>query len=205
MRRVYSILIITILYIVLDFKYMESETLQITTYYPAPYGAYVSILTTGNTILARDGGRVGIRTANPNAELDVVGNIKWGTGRGMLSMDQGASIELGGAGTPYIDFSNDDSTDFDMRLRLTDDDELRIEGGRLYVDGDLFVAGRILGFCTVVNYPGGTCPSGTQVVGFRPGSNAVYYDFYATDASTLNISRYRFSIFSSGQYICCRI
>jgi len=31
-----------------------AETLVLTTYYPAPYGGYVSILTTGRTALARD-------------------------------------------------------------------------------------------------------------------------------------------------------
>jgi len=37
---------------------MESESLTITTYYPAPYGAYTKLLTTGDTILSRDSGKL---------------------------------------------------------------------------------------------------------------------------------------------------
>lgn len=68
---------------------------------------------------------------------DTVGRIKWGTKRGALLPNQGASIELGGAGTPYLDFSNDMDTDFDMRLILSGDDELTIGGGDLDVRGNL--------------------------------------------------------------------
>jgi hypothetical protein len=57
--------------------FIGSETLVLTTYYPAPYGGYVSILTTGQTLLARDTGNVGIRTGNtaPRRPLDVNGEI----------------------------------------------------------------------------------------------------------------------------------
>lgn len=57
--------------------FIGSETLALTTYYPAPYGGYVSILTTGQTLLARDTGNVGIATGNtaPRRPLDVNGEI----------------------------------------------------------------------------------------------------------------------------------
>jgi hypothetical protein len=61
----------------------------------------------------------------------VKGAIKWGTSRGFLTTDQGASIELGGSGTPYIDFINDGATDYDVRISLPGDDALAIEGGNL--------------------------------------------------------------------------
>ncbi|MFA6434582.1 MAG: hypothetical protein WCW52_07800 [Elusimicrobiales bacterium] len=61
-------------------NFLGSEPLTLTTYYPAPYGGYAALLTTGgnpaaafNTILARDNGRVGIGAAGPNARLDVQG------------------------------------------------------------------------------------------------------------------------------------
>ena len=38
---------------------VASESVTLTTYYPAPSGVYVQMITTGNTFLARDGGRVG--------------------------------------------------------------------------------------------------------------------------------------------------
>jgi len=55
----------------------------------------------------------------------------WGTSG--LYGDHGGSIELGGSGTPYIDFHNDTTTDFDARIRLTGDDVLRVEGASLEV------------------------------------------------------------------------
>lgn len=60
--------------------FIGSETLQLTTYYPAPYGGYVSLLTSGgtpaapaNTVLARDAGRIGIGTGinAPNSKVDI--------------------------------------------------------------------------------------------------------------------------------------
>jgi len=49
------------------------ETITITTYYPAPYGSYAELSTTGNTYLATEGGRVGIGTMTPDAKLEVNG------------------------------------------------------------------------------------------------------------------------------------
>ncbi|MFI5360684.1 MAG: hypothetical protein ACHQ49_01840 [Elusimicrobiota bacterium] len=39
---------------------VASESMTLTTYYPAPSGVYLQMITTGNTYLARDGGQVGI-------------------------------------------------------------------------------------------------------------------------------------------------
>jgi len=80
-------------------------------------------------------GRVGIGTFNPIAELDVKGKIVWGNSLAQLSTDQGASIELRGTGSPYIDFSNDTGTDFDMRIGLSGDNSLTIEGGNVGIGG----------------------------------------------------------------------
>ena len=52
--------------------------------------------------------------------------LTWGTG-GVLTANQGASIELGGAGTPYIDFINADGIDFDMRIILESDNVLKVQ------------------------------------------------------------------------------
>jgi hypothetical protein len=60
--------------------FIGSETLQLTTYYPAPYGGYVSLLASGgtpvapaNTLLVRDAGRLGIGTGVnvPNSKVDI--------------------------------------------------------------------------------------------------------------------------------------
>jgi len=52
---------------------LGSETLNITTYYPAPYGGYARILTTDLTLLARDSGNVGIGLSQPTSKLHLRG------------------------------------------------------------------------------------------------------------------------------------
>ncbi|MFA6434581.1 MAG: hypothetical protein WCW52_07795 [Elusimicrobiales bacterium] len=64
-------------------SFLGSEILTLTTYYPAPYGGYAALLTTGgeagpglNTLLARDFGKVGIGLGaagkpKPYAILDI--------------------------------------------------------------------------------------------------------------------------------------
>lgn len=41
---------------------LASESVTLTTYYPAPSGVYTQMITTGNTYLARDSGKVGVGT-----------------------------------------------------------------------------------------------------------------------------------------------
>ena len=76
---------------------LSSETLTLTTTYPAPVGVYNQVITTGNsgtvpadTTLARNagnvilapagnpGGRVGVGTSAPQAKLDVDGTLRLG-------------------------------------------------------------------------------------------------------------------------------
>jgi hypothetical protein len=54
---------------------LESESVTLSTYYPAPSGVYTNMITTSNTYLARDGGNVGIGTTGPVAKLDVNGTV----------------------------------------------------------------------------------------------------------------------------------
>ncbi len=110
------------------------ESITISTYYPSPYGSYRT-LTWGNY---------------PNS-------------RGSLTADQGASIELGGSGTtPYIDFSNDMSSDYDARIILLGDDELAFQGIKK------------INTCTLVSYSSGTtyCPSCYYVSSFLATASA---------------------------------
>ncbi len=60
---------------------LNSESVTLSTYYPAPSGVYTNMITTGNTFLARDGGagtRVGIGTIAPGAKLAVSGTMSVG-------------------------------------------------------------------------------------------------------------------------------
>ncbi len=46
---------------------LGSESLTLQTYYPSPLGIYSQVTSTGETILARDGGNVGVGTTNPKS------------------------------------------------------------------------------------------------------------------------------------------
>jgi hypothetical protein len=54
------------------------ENFTMTTYYPSPSGVYRKLISTAQTLLARDGGSVGVGTPNPQAKLDVNGPVKVG-------------------------------------------------------------------------------------------------------------------------------
>lgn len=60
---------------------LSSESVTMTTYYPAPSGVYTNMITTNNTYLARDAGTVVIRTStvDPAYALDVNGALRSGT------------------------------------------------------------------------------------------------------------------------------
>lgn len=59
---------------------LNSESVTLSTYYPAPSGVYTQMITTGNTYLARDGAAtsVGVGTTAPGSKLSVSGNMSLG-------------------------------------------------------------------------------------------------------------------------------
>jgi hypothetical protein len=60
---------------------LNSESVTLSTYYPAPSGVYTNMITTGNTFLARDGGaatKVGVGTTAPGAKMAVAGSMSVG-------------------------------------------------------------------------------------------------------------------------------
>lgn len=66
--KIFRVLAVVGVYIFVFLSLTESETVQLTTYYPAPYGAYASMLTTSNTFLARDNGNVAIGSSVTNMQ-----------------------------------------------------------------------------------------------------------------------------------------
>ena len=106
------------------------EQITITTYYPSPFGSYRELRT--NRLVVHS------TRAMPAAD----GILFWGPGPwGILTPDQGGSIELGGLnnvggpGIPYIDFhrNNAGGTDFHARIQLdnVDPNRLSIYGVRV--------------------------------------------------------------------------
>ena len=84
-------------------------------------------------------GNVGIGTTDPKAGLHVLTSGSGNSGDGVLigqdASNGNSKIEIRGSSdgteTPYIDFSNDDTSDYDMRLMLNGDDKLSITGGKV--------------------------------------------------------------------------
>ncbi|MEI7482453.1 MAG: hypothetical protein WCK75_08905 [Elusimicrobiota bacterium] len=175
-----ALLILTAFFLCWHPRFLGSETLTLTTYYPAPYGGYNNLLTTGQTLLARDGGVAGSyvnigagyngtgsrRDANVKLEVGDGGistsnGVQWGLNRSALTTEQGGSIELGGAGgTPRVDFSQNMTQDYSARLWLS-------QPGRLEVVGDFAVTGIIQNVCSRVPYitgPVSFCPTDTDGV-----------------------------------------
>ncbi len=87
-------------------------------------------------------GRVGVGTASPYGKLHVLGGGGSSVPLYGVVMDGGdvngnGRIEIRSPGSPYLDFANDNTEDFDMRMILSGDDHLAIKGGDLSVDGHI--------------------------------------------------------------------
>lgn len=104
--KIYRLLLIFVLYLAFGCaSAFCQETVTITTYYPAPFGVYVTLNTLNNNnqvILNNDGN-------NPNIEL--------------------RELVPGAVSFPYVDFSNDPGADYDFRLILVDNNTFQIRGG----------------------------------------------------------------------------
>lgn len=174
--------------------FIGSESLTLTTYYPAPYGGYVSLLTTGNTLLARDGGvntRVGVGIAAPASKLDVSGggnatvdfrvNGRMQTGdangNGGIWLNSandafvgnvGGNVGFWTSGVGWNAFQIVKNTGR-VGIGTNSPDRLLQVAGDIHINGDLYVDGRIMNVCTRVGYGVGgvtPCPAGRNVVGF---------------------------------------
>ncbi|MCR4294824.1 MAG: hypothetical protein NUW21_04770, partial [Elusimicrobia bacterium] len=91
---------------------LDSESVTLSTYYPAPSGVYTNMITTDNTYLARDLGSVGIGTVAPTYKLDVNGTMR-ATGNMLAggSFTAGGSITAGNSDM-YFTRTNHDHTGF---------------------------------------------------------------------------------------------
>lgn len=88
----------------------------------------------GDVLWIKPNGNIGLGTVDPQARLHVVGDILWG--QGLITADQGGSLELGGragvpgVGTPYVDFHFQGlSQDFNVRLINDGNGQLSLQRG----------------------------------------------------------------------------
>lgn len=97
---------------------LGSESVTLSTYYPAPSGVYTNMITTSNTYLARDGGNLGVGTSSPSSKLHVTGSTTLGgattvSASGVaLDVSQNAAIRVGRAilssGGDYMHLANNE-------------------------------------------------------------------------------------------------
>jgi len=166
--------------------FLGSETLNITTYYPAPYGGYVGIMTTDQTLLARDGGQVGIGLGSggvPQYKVDMAGNLLVrGTNNSPTKADpntpgstlvyntpgEGSTIRMVGSNSSRLYLENLNGT-----FRIINDGwsaELFTvaQNGDTHIGRDLYITNGILrNLCREVGYGIGAspgCQSGERVV-----------------------------------------
>lgn len=195
---------------------LGSETLTLTTYYPAPYGGYARLLTTDETLLARDGGAVGIGTAGPLAagnKLTVTGGA---IGGNFALRPAYANWNAYGVGDGGAAIYNDGNAY--KKLMIVGNSSV---GGsapnrnvgiwdHLTVNGNVTVAnnGILYGLCRRVNYStaGGSCANYERVVAYYPnpaGAPAIYGIF--VDESGAPKGRMRLNTDWQGQMVCCKI
>lgn len=68
-----------LLFFMLHAPELGSESISLTTYYPAPSGIYAKLVTTGDAYLASAAGSVGIGLTDPVQKLDVSGSARANT------------------------------------------------------------------------------------------------------------------------------
>jgi len=230
-----ALLLLTAFFLCWRPGFLGSESLTLTTYYPAPYGGYASLLTTGQTILARDGGSVGIGIAAPVQKLHVNGNIQAdrikfpgvGGNSGISGDYYSIYQEAGGWSWPYPDlvvqyhtgikydahqsygghrfYTGYDGTGNPAGLQMQISDQV-------YVMGNLNVAGAITGVCRTVQYGvnwGAGC-SGTERVFGAYGDNGATVNgmmFYGGALNNPGAWTPYVSVGAdkSGWLLCCRI
>ena len=107
---------------------LGSETLTLTTYYPAPYGGYANLLTTGQTLMARDTGNVGIGISAPAAKLHIAAPN--GTNALLIRPTTMSSGQVS-----KMVFADPDSGTTEMSIEYKDDGtpDLAVLGGNLGV------------------------------------------------------------------------
>lgn len=214
--------------------FLGSETLTLTTYYPAPYGGYVSVLTTNQTLLARDGGNVGVGTSSPGNKLQVQGTgntsvdlrvngrvmVGDGNNNGGIWLSQAADGFVGnnggnmgfwssGAGWNTLSIVKSNGN---VGVGTTAPSERLSVSGNVSISGDLIMnpawTGNIRNVCQKVYYGIGAqafCPNGSKVMGFTGDGVARVWGFLPLNQTSTGTGRYIvIGEDWAGYMTCCR-
>lgn len=76
---------------------LVSESVSLTTYYPAPSGIYTQMITTSNTWLGRDGGNIIAGNGAASGKLAIYGGNLTVNGGNDVVMSAGSELQMGGA------------------------------------------------------------------------------------------------------------
>ena len=208
-----AFLLLTFFFLCWHPRFLGSETMTLTTYYPAPYGGYASILTTGQTLLARDSGRVGIGTASPTQKLDVQGgNISTsgellansGSGRIYYTAGEGETIRLAGNNGLYMHMEN-----LNGAFRLINN-PWTLDIFNVNQTGDVRVQGSITNLCSTVQYQmtgnlaPWPCPAGTRAIAYY-GDGVARVTGILTNSSQPAGVRIGLGEDWNGWELCCKI
>lgn len=129
-----SLIVIVIMFMCNQIVLADTITGSGTTNYIPKFSGTATI---DNSVIYQSDGKIGIGTTNPTAALHITGwSYDWApttSGIQLANKDNTARIEMTSDGsTPFIDFHNDlTGIDYDMRIILTGDDALAIDGGNL--------------------------------------------------------------------------
>lgn len=77
------------------------ETYTLDAYYPSPAGVYTNVTVTSTTVLARDGGNVGIGTKTPASKLSVAGGVQMGNDTSACTKAKEGTVRWDGAALSY--------------------------------------------------------------------------------------------------------
>ena len=121
--------LVTLLFLLIPYNYLHAQEIEAKLSGNTSNQGFSVKNNLDSTLFRVTGnGNVGIGMINPLKKLEVNGAIGWGNTNAVLKTDQGASIELRGDGTPYIDFSNNQQSDYNARLILNKNNVLEIDG-----------------------------------------------------------------------------
>lgn len=180
----FFIILIALLFLSWRPALIQSETLTLSTYYPAPYAGYNRLLTTGNTYLAKNPGSF----------------VQWGTSS-RLTTDQGGSIDLVGTTSsdrPYINFQASGAS---IRLSVsrlcsTGNSSCAASAMKnvMSINSDLYVTGSLRRICSYQAYRYGS----TIYCGGNKDASKGYTVLGTEDMSSDSFPQ-------TGRMLCCRI